>query len=370
MSEKRVYIIAGEASGDLHGSNLMRAMRKAQPKLKFRVWGGELMEAQGGELVKHYREMSFMGFWEVFIHLRTILGLMKHCKADLLAWKPDVVVLVDYPGFNLRMARFCKENGIRVMYYISPQVWAWHRKRVFKIKKYVDQMISILPFEKAFFKNYGVETAYVGHPLLDVLAGYPFATREAFFEKHGLDQNKKIIAMLPGSRRGELEKILPKMMQASDHMEGYQWVVAGVADLKDNYQGIDARVKVVFSDTYNVLKHAEVALVASGTATLETALIGTPQVVCYEISAFTYMIARHMVKVKFISLVNLIMDKEVIRELIQSEFNVENTRNELKKLMVPANREKMLSEYVALREVLGGKGASERAAQVILDHLK
>lgn len=370
MSEKRVYIIAGEASGDLHGSNLMRAMRKAHPNLKFRVWGGELMEAQGGELVKHYREMSFMGFWEVFVNLRTILGLMKHCKADILSWKPDVVVLVDYPGFNLRMARFCKENGIRVMYYISPQVWAWHRKRVFKIKKYVDQMISILPFEKAFFKNYGVETAYVGHPLLDVLADYPFATREAFFEKHGLDPNKKIIAMLPGSRRGELEKILPKMMAACSEMEGYQWVVAGVADLKNNYQEIDARVKVVFGDTYNVLKHAEVALVASGTATLETALIGTPQVVCYQISTFTYMIAKHMVKVKFISLVNLIMDREVIRELIQKEFNEENTRLELRKLMETTHREKIQQEYAELREILGGKGASERAAKVVLTHVE
>ncbi len=371
----KYYIIAGEASGDLHGSNLIKEIKNKDAEAAFRAWGGDLMKQEGAALVKHINELAFMGFAEVLMNLSTILGNIRLCKRDILEYKPDCVIFIDYPGFNLRIAQFCKENGIKTIYYISPQVWAWNKSRVKKIRRDIDKMLVILPFEKDFFLQNHYEVDFVGHPLLDALkshiAGEEFSH---FTRKHQLP-DKNIIALLPGSRKQEISRMLPVMAATAMHFPQYQFVIAGTrAHTQDYYQGFlpeNTNIPVIFGETYALLQHAHAALVTSGTATLETALIGTPQVVCYKAGYLSYQIARKLVNIKFISLVNLIMDKEVVREMIQGECNPKNLVNELKNLTENSeSRKTMTDNYAILREKLGGSGASEKAATIVVDFLE
>ncbi|MCA6069345.1 lipid-A-disaccharide synthase [Chryseobacterium sp. RG1] len=365
----KYYIIAGEASGDLHGSNLMKALKQKDPNAEFRFWGGDLMEKQGGTLVKHYRDLAFMGFLEVAMNLRTILNNIKFCKEDIRNNKPDVLILVDYPGFNLRIAKFAKELGIKVVYYISPQLWAWKEGRVEIIKKYVDEMMVILPFEEDFYKKHNVHSHFVGHPLLDAISTLQKIDVEEFKKENGLNQ-KEIIALLPGSRKQEVEKMLEMMLSVRPYFKDYQFVIAGAPSLpKEFYEKyVDENVHFVSNRTYDLLRCSKAALVTSGTATLETALLNVPEVVCYRGSKVSYAIAKRLVKnIKYISLVNLIMDREVVKELIQNDLNTKNLVEELKKMLAGDKRDEVLKNYELLREKLGGKGASENAADVILN---
>lgn len=364
----KYYIIAGEASGDLHGSNLMKALKKKDPAAEFRFWGGDLMAKQGGTLVKHYRDLAFMGFLEVAKNLRTILNNIKFCKEDIRSNRPDVLVLVDYPGFNLRIAKFAKELGIKVVYYISPQLWAWKEGRVEIIKKYVDEMMVILPFEEDFYKKHGVHSHFVGHPLLDAISTLEDLNVEDFKRENSLNE-KEIIALLPGSRKQEVEKMLAVMLSVRPYFKEYQFVIAGAPSLpKEFYQNYaDDNVHFVSNKTYDLLRCSKAALVTSGTATLETALLNVPEVVCYRGSKISYAIAKRLVKnIRYISLVNLIMDREVVKELIQNELNTNNLVEELKKILATEKRVEVFRDYELLREKLGGKGASENAAEVIM----
>lgn len=364
----KYYIIAGEASGDLHGSNLMKALKQKDPDAEFRFWGGDLMKAQGGTLVKHYRDLAFMGFLEVVMNLRTILNNIKFCKEDIQNNRPDVLILVDYPGFNLRIARFAKELGIKVIYYISPQLWAWKEGRVEIIKKYVDEMMVILPFEEDFYRKHGVHSHFVGHPLLDAISDLKEISIDGFKKENGLNE-KEIIALLPGSRKQEVEKMLEIMLSVRPHFKNYQFVIAGAPSLpKEFYQKyVDDNVHFVSNRTYDLLRCSKAALVTSGTATLETALLNIPEVVCYRGSAVSYAIAKRLVKnINYISLVNLIMDREVVKELIQSDLNTKNLVDELNKILEGEKRKQVLNDYSLLREKLGGKGASDHATEVIL----
>jgi len=365
----KYYIIAGEASGDLHGSNLMKALKQKDPNAEFRFWGGDLMAKQGGTLVKHYRDLAFMGFLEVAMNLRTILNNIKFCKEDIRSNKPDVLILVDYPGFNLRIAKFAKELGIKVVYYISPQLWAWKEGRVETIKKYVDEMMVILPFEEDFYKKHGVHSHFVGHPLLDAISTLEEVTTENFKTDNGLNE-KEIIALLPGSRKQEVEKMLQIMLSVRPYFKEYQFVIAGAPSLpKEFYEKyVDDNAHFVSNKTYDLLRCSKAALVTSGTATLETALLNIPEVVCYRGSKVSYAIAKRLVKnIKYISLVNLIMDREVVKELIQNDLNTDNLVEELKKILSTEKRFEVFRDYELLREKLGGKGASENAANVILN---
>lgn len=370
----RYYIIAGEASGDLHASNLMAEIRKKDSKAEFRAWGGDRMKKQGATLVKHYRHTAFMGFVEVVVNLRKVLGNIAECKKDLLAYHPDVLILVDYPGFNLRIAKFARKNHLKVCYYISPQVWAWKRHRVHAIKKNVDRMLVILPFEEPFYKEYGVNVAFVGHPLLDELAKLEPTSRHGFVRRNNLSEKREIIALLPGSRKQEVERMLGTMLKVIPHFPQYQFVIAGVSSIDKNVylrRIGDIDVHLVENQTYELLQNASAALVTSGTATLETALLSVPEVVCYKANGLSYRIAKSMVKVRFISLVNLIMDREVVKELIQSDFNEENLTRELESLLTNPKRQKqMLEDLDVLKERLGNSGASEKAADVILSMIK
>ena len=364
----KYYLIAGEASGDLHASNLMKAIKQNDARADFRFWGGDLMQAQGGELVKQYRDLAFMGFVEVLLNLKTILGNISFCKKDIESWNPDVLVLVDYPGFNLRIAKFAHAKGIKVAYYISPKVWAWKKGRVKTIKMVVDKMLVIFPFEKAFYANYDMEVEFVGNPLLDALQEEQYESREAFCRQFNLS-DKPVIALLPGSRKQEVARMLSVMLQVVPLFQDYQFVVAGVPslgkDLYDKYL-VDSPVKLIFQQTHQMLHHAEAALVTSGTATLETALIGTPQVVCYKANAISYQIAKRVINVKYISLVNLIMDKPVVKELIQNDLNVQMLSAELNLLLNnAAYRNQQLSDYKRLRQLLGNSGASAKAAEAV-----
>jgi len=369
----KYYLIAGEASGDLHGSNLMRELKRQDTEAKFRFWGGDRMLAQGGELVKHINELAFMGFWEVLINLRTILRSIKFCKKDLLAWKPDVLLLIDYPGFNLRMAEFARKHGIRVVYYISPQIWAWKQSRVKKIRRDVDKMLVILPFEQEFYKGFGVDVEFPGHPLLDAVGEFEQgSSREQFLSENDLSE-KPIVALLPGSRKQELAATLKVMASVVDSFPDYQFVVAGVkGQPAEYYQELTkgADVKLVFGQTYRLLAHAQAALVTSGTATLETALFDVPQVVCYRAGRISYQIAKRLVKVKYISLVNLIMDRPLVREMIQYDFNGNDLKKELHRLLYDrAYVEQIKAGYQELRHKLGGAGASRKAAEIIVNFL-
>ncbi|WP_333854203.1 lipid-A-disaccharide synthase [Epilithonimonas sp.] len=365
----KYYIIAGEASGDLHASNLMKAIKQKDQNADFRFWGGDLMQKQGGTLVKHYRDLAFMGFLEVVQNLKTILNNIKFCKKDILENKPDVLILVDYPGFNLRIAKFAKELGIKVVYYISPQLWAWKEGRVETIKKYVDETLVILPFEKDFYKKHQVEAHFVGHPLLDAIEGLPPIDIQEFKKENHLN-DKEIIALLPGSRKQEVSKMLESMLSVRNDFPDYQFVIAGAPSLdKDFYkQFVDDDVHFVSNRTYDLLRCSKAALVTSGTATLETALLNIPEVVCYKGSRISYEIGKRLIKnIKYISLVNLIMDKEVVTELIQNELNTKNLVEELNKILNTKKREEVLNNYEVLRTKLGGSGASQNAAEIIVN---
>ena len=369
----RYYIIAGEASGDMHASNMVREIRKLDPEAVFRGWGGNLMAAEGVDLARHFRDVAFMGFAEVARNIRTILRAMRECKRDILAFRPDALILVDYPGFNLRMAEFAHQRGIRVIYYISPQVWAWKKSRVHRIKRTVGKMLVILPFETEFYRQYGYQATFVGHPLLDVTLRPPaHSSREAFLRENGLE-DRPLIALLPGSRKQEITRMLPVMAKMTERFPDHQFVVAAAPSVdKSLYEqllGINP-VRVIPDKTYEVLRYADAALVTSGTATLEAALFEVPEVVCYKSSAISYHIARRLVKVSYISLVNLIMEKEVVRELIQDEFNERNLRRELERILDPQVAGAIKADYRALRKKLGESGASANAAREIMEYLQ
>lgn len=366
----KYYLVAGEASGDLHGANLMKALQTLDQQADFRFFGGDLMQAEGGTLVKHYADMAFMGFVEVIANLQTILKNLKSCKQDISAYQPDVLVLIDFPGFNLKIAEYAKAQGILVCYYISPKVWAWNQKRVLKIKRIVDHLFCILPFEVDFYKTWGMDVDYVGNPLLDAVSA--FKADPDFLQKNKLTE-KGIIALLPGSRKQEISRLLPDMVQAAAKFPEYQFVVAGApsfqADYYDQYLGGNP-IPVVFNATYDLLSHAQAAIVASGTATLETALFNVPQVVVYKGGAVTMAIARMLVKLKFISLVNLIMDKLVVKEMIQEECTVEKIGAELGLLINDAAyRQTMLANYDELDVRMGQPGASAKTAGLVVKYM-
>jgi lipid-A-disaccharide synthase len=368
----KYYVIAGEASGDLHGANLLKALGQKDDAAEFYVWGGELMQNAGGNLRKHYRDLAFMGFVEVIKNLRTIFKNITFCKKDIEAFQPDVLILIDYPGFNLRIAEWAKSKGIRVFYYISPQIWAWHTSRVHNIKKWVEKMFVILPFEKDFYKKYNYNVDFVGHPLLDAIAQFQPDTN--FISKNALNE-KPIIAILPGSRKQEINKILPVMLSVIPHFADYQFVIAGApSQPKTFYDQIlqhfpSHDVKIVFNQTYPLLQHAKAALVTSGTATLETALFNVPEVVCYKGNALSYQIAKRLVDLKFISLVNLIADAEIVKELIQDDCNTKILTQELSNILDSDNQLVIKEKYKDLRQKLGDIGASDRCATLIIETL-
>lgn len=374
----KYYLIVGEASGDLHASNLMRALQHEDPQAEFRFFGGDLMKAVGGTCVKHYRELAYMGFIPVLLHLRTIFRNMDFCKKDVEAWQPDVLILVDYPGFNLKIAEYIKRHTqIPVYYYISPKIWAWKEYRIKNIKRDVDELFSILPFEVDFFKKHQYPIHYVGNPCVDAVDDFRRKGQETFSEfvtANGLE-DKPIIALLAGSRRQEIKDNLTRMIEAARSFPQYQFVVAGAPGIEPDFykRYIDSSTKIVFGQTYRLLQQAEAALVTSGTATLETALFRVPQVVCYYISAgkLVSFLRRHILKVKYISLVNLIADREVVTELVADGMTVSNIKKELAKIVSGGNgRSRMLSEYDRLIGILGEPGASERTAAQITALLK
>jgi lipid-A-disaccharide synthase len=370
----KYYIIAGEASGDLLGSYLMKAIKKMDANADFRCWGGDLMETQGGEIIKHYKELAFMGFWEVAKNLRTILNNIAVCKVDILLYEPEVIILIDYPGFNLRIAEFAKEQHTRVVYYVSPQVWAWKKNRVHKIKRNVDTMITILPFEKDFYAKYNYEAHYVGHPLLDVIHDeMQNDDKHTFKDNYNIDA-RPVIAILPGSRKQELQKILPIMVQMVEHFPEYQFVMSKVKGQPlALYQSFikNKPITLVEGNTYSLLRYAQAAIVTSGTATLETALWNIPQVVCYKGSFLSYCVAKAVVgkHLKYISLVNLILDKPAVTELIQYDCNAEKLKEALAKIVYNSTIiDEMKNDYKQLQHILGDAGASENAAKLIVKH--
>lgn len=374
----KYYIIAGEPSGDLHAANLMKELKVKDAEAEFRFWGGDLMKAVGGTMVKHYNETAFMGVFEVLANLKTIKHNFKVCKSDIIDYNPDVVILVDYPGFNLRMAEFAKKKGFKVYYYISPKLWAWNTKRVKKVKRSVDEMFSILPFEVNFYKKHGVHVNYIGNPIMDSIA-QKHKAEETFdeFRKRNNLEDKPVIGMLAGSRKQELARILPDMLTMIEKFPEYQFVIAGAPSFteKDYVEYIKSfNVKVLFDETYSILQHSKAAMVTSGTATLEAGLLNCPQVVCYKMwgGAFTdFMTKKVIMKVPFISLVNLILDKESVLELFQKTFSLEALENELQMLLSnDARRNEILSDYEELRKRTGEAGSSARAAEIMVKLLK
>ena len=386
----KYYIIAGEASGDLHGSNLIRQLKEQDPSTDVRCWGGDLMQQAGGHLVKHYKDLAFMGFAEVLMNLRTIFRNIDFCKSDILSYAPDALILVDYPGFNMRIAKWARRQGLRIIYYISPQVWAWKENRVKQIRANVDKMLVILPFEKEFYRKWNYDVEYVGHPLVEVIDKFRtsdssnntpdgfdlpspgpigIARLSPYAPNH---PSKPIIALLPGSRKQEILKKLPVMLEASRFFPDYQFVVAQAPGQDGSfYKDILApypNVSSVCNQTYWLLLHSEAACVTSGTATLETALFAVPEIVCYKGSNISYQIAKRLIRVKYISLVNLIMDKLVVRELIQDQLTPENLRRELEDLLHNHNRRQQLRiDYLSLKELLsqGGHASANAAASIL-----
>ncbi|HKH62443.1 MAG TPA: lipid-A-disaccharide synthase [Flavitalea sp.] len=372
----RYYIIAGEASGDLHGSNLMKELIKIDTIATIRCWGGDLMQQAGGELVKHYKDLAFMGFLEVVKNLGTIMRNLRLCKDDIVQFKPDTLILIDYPGFNLRIAEWARKQGIRVIYYISPQVWAWKENRVKIIKQCVDKMLVILPFEREFYRKWDYEVQYVGHPLLEVIDSEKKNALAIHPTTASPLNEKNIIAILPGSRKQEVEKKLPLMLEASQHFQDFNFIVAKASSLDDSFYEELMRdypkVRSVRNKTYSLLMRAKAALVTSGTATLETALFDVPQVVCYKGSNISYQIAKRLVKIKYISLVNLILDKPIVKELIQNELTVENIQKELNRILYDREAlHEMKQDYRSLWNLLSEGGhASAKAARSIIDFLR
>ncbi len=375
----KYYIIAGEASGDLHGSNLMKALQEEDAQAQFRIWGGDLMHDVGGTLVRHYRDLAFMGFVEVIANLKTITANLKFCKEDIAQYQPDVLILIDYPGFNLRIAEWANSKGIRVFYYVSPQIWAWHTSRVHQIKKVVEQMFVVLPFEPEFYAKYDYKVNYLGHPLLDVVeqfkANLPAPAGSDFKSVHQLNE-QPIIALLPGSRKQEVERMLKEMLLMVGLFPNYQFVIAGAPSLPESfYQDILAKsgflthhnLRLVHHQTYDLLNCADAALVTSGTATLETALFNVPQVVCYKANAISYQIGKRLVNVKYISLVNLIADEKIVPELIQDQLNATTLEHSLREII--QNKATTIAGYQKVRLKLGEPGASKRVAKAIYAYL-
>lgn len=369
----KYYIIAGEASGDLHGSNLMKALQDKDVNADFRFWGGNLMQDVGGELVKHYKELAFMGFSEVLMNLSTIAKNLSNCKKDIEIYQPDCIIFIDYPGFNLRIAKWAKQKGFNTHYYISPQIWAWKEDRIKSIKRDVDKMYVILPFEKEFYEikhNYPVE--FVGHPLIDAISNREQVDEFDFRVAHELN-DKPIIALLPGSRKQEIKKVLSVMLSVVPDFQDYQFVIAGAPSQDYGfYQSFikDSNIKFVSNKTYDLLSVSSAALVTSGTATLETALFKIPQVVCYKGGWLSYQIGKILVKhIKYISLVNLIMDEEVVTELIQSNLNKKSLKKELSIILDNYERTKFFISYYELEKKLGGKGASLKVADLVYNSI-
>lgn len=364
----KYYIIAGEASGDLHASNLMKALQQEDVKADFRFWGGDLMQSVGGTLVKHYKERAFMGFGEVIMNLRKILGLISFCKKDIAQYQPDHIIFIDNSGFNLRIAKWAKKRGLRTNYYISPQVWASRAGRVEAIKRDIDAMYVILPFEEAFYKKYNYKVNFVGHPLIDAISDRIAFDEHSFRTEHNLD-DKPIIALLPGSRKQEITKMLSVMLKMAPKFTDFQFVIAGAPSQEYQFYKTfisNKSVKFVDNRTYDLLSISYAALVTSGTATLEAALFKAPQVVCYKAGSLSYQIAKRIITLKFISLVNLIMDQEVVTELIQHDFNEKKLEHELTKILDKTYREQLFLDYAELEQKLGGKGASAKAAKLIV----
>ena len=354
----KLYIVTGEPSGDLHAANLVHELKISNSILKIRAWGGDRLIAEGVELARHIKDTAFMGLWDVLKNLRAIKSNLDFCKNDILNFKPDAIILVDYPGFNLKIAKFAKMQGIKVFYYISPKVWAWNKSRVTKIKRYVDELLVIFPFEVDFYQKYGMKVTYVGNPLLDEIGKGNFS--------FSYSTEKPIIALLPGSRKQEIESILPKMLTVVNAYPNHQFVIAATNTFsKEYYQSFiqEKNVNLVFNETYGLLYNATAALVTSGTATLETALFNVPQVVCYKTNWLTYFLAKNLIKIKYLSLVNILMDRLVVKELIQSELN-ENRLKEVVDILLN-NNEDILKDYDKLSNLLNKKGASKNAAEFI-----
>ncbi|MGI4738397.1 MAG: lipid-A-disaccharide synthase [Janthinobacterium lividum] len=367
----KYYLIAGERSGDTHAAHLLRELKAQDPVADFRYWGGDQMAAVGGHLVRHYRELAVMGFWETATSLLKFRGFLKQCQADILAYRPDVLLLVDYGGFNLRMAAWAKAQGITVFYYISPKIWAWNQSRVEKIKVLVDKMFVILPFEEEFYQRFDYNVDYIGNPTADEVAS--FRPNPDFRTQHGLDPNRQIIAVLPGSRKQEIEEMLHEMLAVLPAFQEYQFVVAGVSNLdRAYYQHFERNgIKLVFDQAFDLLSLASAALVTSGTATLETALFNVPQVVCYRTSSLTYLIGRAVIKVPYISLVNLIVGRAVVAEFIQGGFTARNLLDELKRLLTDqAYIAQQRVGYAELREKLGEHSAARQAAALMVSYLQ
>ena len=360
----KYYVISGEASGDLHGSNLIKELKKIDKSANFRCWGGDLIKKETGFLVKHFKDYSYMGFFEVFLNIFKILKNLSFCKKDILNYKPDLIIYIDFPGFNLRIAKWAKKKMYKNHFYISPQIWAWKQSRIKTIKNVIDQMYVILPFEMNFYKSFEYDVNYVGHPLLDAL-------------KENLSNKKRenIIALLPGSREQEINKILPKMLSVVGSFKKYKFIICGAPSFQKKYyenfieKKFQSRVSIVENKTYEILKESKAALVASGTATLEAAILNVPQVVCYESSWISYLIGKTLIKnLKFISLVNLILNKHVVKELIQSELTKKNIINELSYILSKEGDKQIKSNYIKMRNILGKKGASNRAAKLIYNY--
>lgn len=368
----KYYIIAGEASGDLHASNLMKALKEVDKEADFRFWGGDLMQDVGGKLVKHYRDLAFMGFAEVILNLRTIFKNIKLCKTDISDYQPDVIIFVDYPGFNFRIAKWARKEGYKTHYYISPQIWAWKENRIKAIKRDIDEMYVILPFEKEFYEEkHNFPVHFVGHPLLDALQKRKPVALKEFCKTHDLNE-KPIIALLPGSRKQEISKMLRVMLSVVDDFPEYQFVIAGAPGQDNEFyrQFIgQSRISFVQNKTYDLLSVSVAALVTSGTATLETALFKVPEVVCYKGSFISYHIAKRIISLDYISLVNLIMDQPVVKELIQNEFNTKQLKAELYKILGDTHRKKLFLDYYELEKKLGGAGASKRTAKLIFEKI-
>lgn len=375
MKALKYYIISGEPSGDLHASNMMKELRLLEPAMDIRFWGGDLMAAVAGKQpVKHIKDLAFMGFVEVAKNLRTILRNIEFCKQDILAYKPDVLILVDYPGFNLRIADWAKQNNIRVLYYISPTIWAWKENRVEIVKRACDKMFVILPFEVAAYQKHGYQADYVGHPLLDAIeqekASLP--DKETFIRKNALS-HQPIIAVLPGSRKQEIERMFSIMLDVIPHFKDYQFVIAGTTNLPQEayHKAVEMNIKVVFGQTYALMHNAYAGIIKSGTSTLESALFRLPQVVCYKGGTVSYSIAKMVVggRLKYISLPNLILDKPVVKELVQTDLTAKNLKEELTKILSDTFRKPMLEDYDTLISLLGNSGASKKVAQMIHEHI-
>lgn len=369
----KYYLIAGEASGDLHGANLMKALKAIDPHAEFRFWGGDKMKAQGGVLVKHYKDLAFMGFWEVVKHLGTISRNLSFCKKDLLAFQPDVVVYIDYPGFNMRIAKWAKQHGYKNHYYISPQIWAWKENRIHKIKRDLDQLYCILPFEQEYYKEkHQHNVHYVGNPLVEVV-NTALNTEIDFYTQHKISKDKPIIALLPGSRKQEILKMMPVFLSVTSYFPDHQFVIAAAPGIDFSWYkqfSIGKNIALVSNATYPLLKHAKAAIVTSGTATLETALFGVPQMVCYKSSRVSFAIAKRIIRLSYVSLVNLILDEGVVEELLQEDCNVDKIQKELTLLLMEEKRKKIKTDYSRLREKLGEEDASKKTAALLFHSLQ